>query len=403
MSKPSRVRVSGPLQPYAAGFRAELFRLGYRPNAASNQLQLMAHMSRWLERRQLDLNELTPGRMDEFLVDRRAEGYTLWLSTKATAPLLVFLRSLGVIPYPPPPLPDTAADELIEIFRSHLATERGLAEATVTSYASVARLFLFHRCAIGGVDLGGLTGGEVTGFVLAESADRSVGSAQYVACGLRAFLRFAYVTGRTDTQLDAAVPKIASWRLSGVPRSISDAEVEALLASCDRRTTFGRRDFAALTLVVRLGLRAGEVAALELGDIDWRSGEIVIRGKANRVERLPLPADVGEGLAAWIRRGRPRCDTRAVFTRVRAPHQRLSVGGVGALVKAAALRAGLSGVNAHRLRHTAATGMLAGGADLTEIGQVLRHTSVLTTAIYAKVDDLSLRPLALPWPIGAGS
>jgi site-specific recombinase XerD len=206
------------------------------------------------------------------------------------------------------------------------------------------------------------------------------------------------VTGRTATKLDAAVPKIASWRLSGVPRSISHAEVEALLASCDRRTTFGRRDFAALVLMVRLGLRVGEVADLALDDVDWRSGEIIIRGKGNRVERLPLPVDVGEALAGWIRRGRPCCDSRAVFTRVRAPHRQLSVAGVGAIAKSAALRAGLSGVNAHRLRHTAATGMLAAGADLTEIGQVLRHTSMLTTAIYAKVDDAALRPLAFPWP-----
>ena len=398
MGKPSRVGVSGPLQAHAAGFRDELKRLGYRPNAAASQLQLMAHMSRWLEHRQLDPNELTPERVDEFLVDRRAEGYSLWISRKATEPMLVFLRGLGVVPDPSPWLPDTAADELIEIFKSYLITERGLATATVSSYVSVARLFLFGRSPIGGVDLVGLTAGEVTGFVLAETSDRSVGSAQFVACGLRAFLRFAYVTGRTATKLDAAVPKIASWRLAGVPRSISHAEVEALLASCDRRTRFGRRDYAALVLMVRLGLRVGEVADLGLDDVDWRAGEIIIGGKGNRVERLPLPVDVGEALAGWIRRGRPCCDSRAVFTRVRAPHRQLSVAGVGAIAKSAALRAGLSGVNAHRLRHTAATGMLAAGADLTEIGQVLRHTSMVTTAIYAKVDDAALRPLALRWP-----
>ncbi len=403
MSIPTGVRIYGPLQPFVAGFRAELTRLGYRRHPVSNQLQLMAHVSRWLERRGFDLNELTPQRVEEFLADRRAEGYTLWLSPKATEPMLVFLRGLGVVPDPPPLLPDTAADELIEIFRAYLVAERGLAAATVSSYVSVARLFLFDRCAIGDVELAALNAGEVTGFVLAETANRSVGSAQFVACGLRAFLRFAYVTGRTDIQLDAAVPKIASWRLSGVPRSISHAEVKALLGSCDRRSSFGRRDYAALVLMVRLGLRAGEVAGLELDDIDWRAGEIVVGGKANRVERLPLPGDVGEAVAVWIRRGRPRCVSPAVFTRVRAPHQALSVGGVSAIVKSAALRAGLSGVNAHRLRHTAATEMLAAGADLVEIGQVLRHTSVLTTAIYAKVDDLTLRPLALWWPTGSRS
>jgi integrase len=155
--------------------------------------------------------------------------------------------------------------------------------------------------------------------------------------------------------------------------------------------------------MIRLGLRAGEVAALNLDDIDWRAGDIVVRGKARRVERLPLPVDVGEAVAAWIRRGRPLCDSRRVFTRLRAPHQQLSVGGIGAIVKAASSRAGLSGVNAHRLRHTAATQMLNGGADLVEIGQVLRHTSTLTTSIYAKVDDNRLRPLARAWPMRARS
>jgi integrase/recombinase XerD len=178
--------------------------------------------------------------------------------------------------------------------------------------------------------------------------------------------------------------------------------VARLLASCDRRSTFGRRDYAVLTLLSRLGLRAGEVAALELGDIDWRAGEIVVRGKGRRAERLPLPADVGEALAWWLRRGRPRCQYATVFTRVWAPHRPLSSGGVSAIVRAACGRAGLPELNAHRLRHTAATQMLRAGASLGEVGQVLRHTSVLTTAIYAKVDRDRLRTLALPWP-GAAS
>jgi hypothetical protein len=207
MSDPSRVRVSGPLEPYAAGFRDELKRLGYRRNAAGNQLQLMAHVSRWLEHRRFDPIELTPARVDEFLVDRRAEGYRLWLSTKATKPMLDFLRGVGVVRYPSLSLPDTAADELIEIFRSYLIRERGLAEATVTSYVHVARLFLSDRSAIGAADLGSLTGREVTGFVLAETANRSVGSAQYVACGLRAFLRFAYVTGRNRREVGCCRPE----------------------------------------------------------------------------------------------------------------------------------------------------------------------------------------------------
>lgn len=171
-----------------------------------------------------------------------------------------------------------------------------------------------------------------------------------------------------------------------------------MLGSCDRRSTFGRRDFAVLTVLVRLGVRAGEVAALELADIDWRAGEITIRGKARREERLPLPVDVGDALVGWLRRGRPGCECSNVFTRVRAPHRGLTSGGVSAIVRAACTRAGLPEVNAHRLRHTAATEMLRAGAGLGEVGQVLRHASVLTTAVYAKVDRDRLRTLALPWP-----
>jgi integrase len=178
--------------------------------------------------------------------------------------------------------------------------------------------------------------------------------------------------------------------------------VARLLASCDRRTTFGRRDYAVLILLARLGLRAGEVAALDLGDIDWRAGELVVRGKGRRRERLPLPVDVGEAVVGWLRRGRPRCDCTTVITRVRAPHRGLSTAGVSAIVSAACRRAGLPELNAHRLRHTAAIEMLRAGAALSEVGQVLRHASVLTTAIYAKVDRDRLRTLALPWP-GAAS
>jgi integrase/recombinase XerD len=221
-------------------------------------------------------------------------------------------------------------------------------------------------------------------------------------CGLRSLLRYLYVAGDTRVPLEAAVPKVAGWRLTGLPITFGRAEVSRLLASCDRRTTFGRRDYAVLTLLSRLGLRAGEVAALSVDDFDWRAGELVVRGKGRGEERLPLPADVGEAVAGWLRRGRPRCEFATVFTRVRAPHRPLTGAAVSAIVRAACARSGLPELNAHRLRHSAATEMLRAGASLREVGQVLRHASVVTTAIYAKVDRDRLRSLALPWP-GAAS
>ena len=402
MARPSRVRVTGPLAPHAAGFRGELERLGYRPNAASSQLQLMAHASRWLDSQGLGVQDLTPERVEEFLAHRRAEGYTLWLSVKATMPLLGYLRGRGVAPMPIPAGPATEAEALGEHYRSYLVQERGLAAGTIAGYLHVARLFFAARAVDGELRLDRLTATEVSGFVLAECALRSVGSAKYVVCGLRSLLRYLYVAGHIDAQLDVAVPAAAGWRLTGVPVIVGRAEVARLLASCDRRTTFGRRDYAVLVLLSRLGLRAGEVAALELANLDWRAAELIVRGKGGRSERLPLPADVGEALAGWLRRGRPRCDATTVFTRVRAPHQNLTSGGVTNIVRAACARAGLPPMYAHRLRHAAATEMLRAGASLSEVGQVLRHASVLSTAIYAKVDHARLRSLALPWP-GAAS
>ncbi|MDQ4068724.1 MAG: site-specific integrase [Actinomycetota bacterium] len=336
--------------------------------------------------------------MEEFLSHRRAEGYTLWLSTKAMVPMLGYLRDRGVVSAPPPAVPATEAEQLQDHYRAYLVQERGLAAGTVAGYLDVARLFLAARAVDGHLHLDRLSAAEVIEFVLAECTSRSVGSAKHIVCGLRALLRYLYVAGRTQVQLAAAVPKVASWRLATVPVAFGRAEVARLLASCDRRTTFGRRDYAVLSLLARLGLRAGEVATLELADIDWRAGELVVRGKGRREERLPLPVDVGEAVAGWLRRGRPRCEYATVFTRVRAPHRPLSSGGVSAIVRAACARAGLPELNAHRLRHTAATEMLRAGASLAEVGQVLRHASALSTAIYAKVDHDRLRGLALPWP-----
>lgn len=398
MGRPSQVRVMGPLAPHADGFRRELARVGYRPNAASNQLQLMAHASRWLDSQGLDVEELTPARVEEFLAHRRAEGYRLWLSAKAMVPLVEFLSGLGVVATPALVGVATEAEQLQEDYRAYLVQERGLAASTITGYLHVARLFCAARAVDGRLRLGRLTAAEVTEFVLAECAPRSVGSAKYVVCGLRSLLRYLHVAGRIETALDAAVPAAAGWRLAAVPVTVGRAEVVRLLASCDRRTMFGRRDYAVLILLARLGLRAGEVAALELGDVDWRAGEIVIAGKGRREERLPLPTDVGQALAGWLRRGRPRCAATTVFTRIRAPHRGLTSGGVTSVVRAACVRAGLPPLHAHRLRHAAATEMLRAGASLPEVGQVLRHASMVTTAIYAKVDHDRLRPLALPWP-----
>jgi site-specific recombinase XerD len=401
MGDPLRVRVAGPLQEYAPGFAAELARLGYTAGSASVQMLTVAHLSRWLAAEGLDAAGLTPAVAERFLADRRAAGYTRHLSPRALAPLLGLLRRLGAVPVPPLAGPGTAAEVLLGRYRAYLAGERGLAAGTISHYVAGARLFL-DRAA--GADLGGLpdlAAAGVSGFVAAECRGRGTGSAKMLVTALRSLLRFLFADGLLAADLAGAVPAVAGWRAAGLPRALPAGHVAALLACCDRETPAGRRDFAVLMLLARLGLRACEVAALGLDDIGWRAGEIVIRGKGRRDERMPLPADVGEALAGYLRGGRPAgAGSRAVFVRALAPAGPLSAGAVKAVVRRACRRAGLAEAGAHRLRHTAAVQMLRAGSPLAEIGQVLRHRSAATTAIYAKVDHAALAALALPWPGG---
>jgi integrase len=313
--------------------------------------------------------------------------------------LLGYLRELGVASLAVPAAPSTPTEVLIARYSLYLLQRRGVARSTVRNYVGVARVFLADRDRVrGGLALSELDGQAVSEFVLRESRRSSVGSAKCMVTRLRALLRFLHVDGEVEQDLAGAVPSVASWRLVSLVKALDDRSVQRLLARCDRRTRVGRRDFAILTLLSRLGLRAGELAALQLQDVDWRAGEVLIRGKGNRQERLPLPADVGEALAGWLERGRPRCDSVFVFTRLRAPLGGLSAGAVSQIVRRACGRAGLPMVGAHRLRHTAATEMLRAGGSLTEVGQVLRHRGRDVTSIYAKVDRRALAAVVQPWP-----
>jgi integrase len=255
--------------------------------------------------------------------------------------------------------------------------------------------------AIGDCGAGDLTPAVVTGFVRRECGRRGVASAKATVRGLRSLPRFLYLDGQITEPLAGAVPSAASWQLAGLPQTVSPADLARLMEGCDRRSAAGRRDYAVLVLLARLGLRAGEVAGLDLGDFNWRQGEITVRGKGSRRDILPLPADVGEAVAGWLREGRPRGTAcTAAFVGLRPPRGRLASTSVSYIVRRACVRAGVSAVGAHRLRHTMAAQVLRAGGTLAEIGQVLRHALPGTTAIYAKVDVLALSPLARPWPGG---
>ncbi|HEY6422695.1 MAG TPA: site-specific integrase [Pseudonocardiaceae bacterium] len=402
MNDPTRVRVTGPLGPYASGFCAELARQGYARSSAVNQMKLVAHLGRWMNAEGLSTAELTLEQVERFVMARRAARYKYhFLSAQGLEPLLGYLRGLAVVPEPPRHVAESPIDELLDDYRDYLVGERSLAVRTVRYYERFARLFLSEVSSSGELEMGEVTTADVSRFVLEQCSRRSVGSAKTLIMALRSLLRFLHVEGLTATPLVGAVPAVAPWRNRPLPQGLTPVAVDRLLRSCDRRTATGRRDYAILVVLVRLGLRAGEVAALELDDIDWRRGEIVVRGKADHHEQLPLPVDVGEALAGYLSRGRRRCADRHLFVRVKAPIGAMSGDGVSNVVRAACRRAELPVIGAHRLRRTGACEMLRRGGSLAEIGQVLRQRSAFVTSVYAKVDRASLEEVARPWPGGA--
>jgi site-specific recombinase XerD len=399
-TKPSWPHVTGPLAEYADGFRAELARLGYTPLTAACQLRLIAHLSRWMTAGRLSARDLDMEAAEQYFATRRSTGYANERTVEALGPLLGYLRALGAAPLPPAE-PVTETGQLLDQFGAYLASERGLAPRTVALNVRLARPFLQQRALErdGRLDLDQLTAAEVRAFVL-DRARKQPRSAKRIVTALRSLLRFLHVDGVITVPLAGAVPSPAGYSLAGLPRALESGQVQAMLASCDPATSTGRRDRAVLLLLSRMGLRAGEVAGLGLDDIDWRRGEITVRGKGRRRDRLPVPADVGTAIVAYLRDGRPAgALDRTVFIAAQAPREALSYTGITTIVAEAAARAGIPGpVHAHRLRHSAATAMLRGGGSLTEIGQALRHARPATTAIYAKVDTGALRPLGRPWP-----
>lgn len=390
------------LGAYSAGFAAALAERGYRPRSVAVQLRLLADLSRWMAEEGLAPVALTAHQASWFLAARRERHVDL-TGARALGPLLGYLRGLGVVPGASGAA-DTPVERLLVDYRRYLVRERGLMASSVDGHERVARLFLASCGEPLEESLRELAAGEVTGFVVAHcrSGRLGAGAGKNLTGGLRSLLRFLHVAGLVRAGLEQAVPSVAGWRLSSLPRALEPDQVARLLSSCDRSTPLGRRDFAIVTLLSRLGLRACEVARLSLDDIDWGAGELTIRGKGSTFEQLPLPHDVGEALVWFLRDGRPASASREVFLSARAPLGPLSSAAVTAVVRYACDRAGVERVGAHRLRHTVATELLRAGTPLAQIAPILRHASVSTTAIYAKIDREALRALARPWPLTAG-
>lgn len=394
--RPRRVHVNGPLAPYAASFEKTLVEQGYK--ASHCQLHLMAQLSRWLERHGLAGAQLTPDLAHAFIAERRQNAPSHHISVRRLEPLATHLVNLGVLPSWGAAPKSSPVEELLASYSRYLLEERGFPQANLRHYLGVARLFLASLPGDGRPHLEELSVAQVSAFVLAQSRRSKPGPAKSMTTRLRALLRYLYVEGLVPEALAGAVPSVAHWHLASLPKALEPGHVARLLASCDRRRGMGRRDFAIITVLWRLGLRAGEVAGLVLDDIDWVTGEVVVKGKGRREDKLPLPVDVGEAVVAWLQRGRPRSGCREVFVRVRAPMGPLSAGSVSAVVRHACERAGIPVCGAHKLRHTAASELLRAGGSLAEVGQVLRHQLSATTSVYAKVDRRALASVVRPWP-----
>jgi len=403
---------SGLLGPHLDVFVTTAIDLGYARTSLRSWFVVLRDLQGWLERHALGVADLEESLLERFLDDRKRrrerQGTARYsvVGARTVYFLLQHLRRQDVVAAATPALDVSPLSSLYNRYETYLCRVRGLSPVTPRGYWCVLRRFLVECFGVGPIRVGELTADDVSSFLLAHARSSTPGQAKYIVTALRSFFRFLFQEGETDTDLAAAVPTIRSWRLSGVPKYIEPEDVQRVIDGCDQARRAGSRDRALLLLLARLGLRAGEVIALELDDINWREGVLSIRGKGGFHDRLPLPSDVGKALATYLRRDRPHCDARRVFVCAKAPHRSFAnPSTVSTIVRRALARVGLDPPlkGAHLLRHSLATGMLRGGASMAEIGQILRHRSPSTTEIYAKVDIDGLRSIARLWPVPGGA
>ena len=398
----------GPVRSHLRSFIASLIDQQYTASVIYIKVRHAVAFDRWLAKHRVVLADLGEVHIERYQRRRRRRHQCICPETRRrerheVTHLLQFLRGHGVCPVARVKV--TAADDLAARYAQHLQDHQGLATATIERYRTVARRFLHQRFGGGSVDLSTLCAGDVIAFVQRQTQRLQPPALKCVANALRSFLRYAQYRGEVATALAAAVPMVATWSTTpAIPKAISSEHAQCAIDSCDLSTGVGLRDRAVLLLLARLGLRAHEIIALQLEDCDWDSGHLRVRSKGGRGQVLPMPADVGAAIAAYLKDGRPTSKDRHLFLRSTAPIRGLMHGSdaVGTIVRYALQRAQVDAPHrgSHQFRHALAVRMLQGGASLSEIGEVLRHQSPQTTSIYARVDITALRSVALPWPGG---
>jgi integrase/recombinase XerD len=390
-----RVRVDGPLAPFAGAFWEVLSGKGYSRRPAGELLRLAGQLSRWMASRGLGAGDVTATLVGEFARDRRTAGCRKWVTSRSLLPLLGCLPASARCE-----AADAGAGGLLVRYRGWLVTERGLAASSAAQYVRLAGAFV-SWLPDGEQGVAALTGAQVTAYVLQRCPQCSGAQAKQIVTALRSLLRFLHADGHVAVSLAGVVPGAARWRAARLPVPVRRGQITALLDACDRGTGLGARDYAVILTMVRLGLRAGEVASLRITDVNWRDGLLTVHGKGNREDVLPLPADVGDAMAGYLMTARPgRPASPYLFTCTVAPHGPLSTGSVGGITIRACRRAGIPVFGPHQLRHALACEVLAHGAALEEVAQLLRHSDLTTTALYARADLPRLAELARPCPQG---
>ena len=385
-------------------YAAHLVEVGLARHGAWRSLNVVGNLLAWMASHRTRLSKLDERMVDRYLRHQGAK-QTIQLDDRpALKRWLLTLRSAGTIAPAAVPM-DTPQEQIFAEFGAYLRSERGLSAKTIAHHLPAIRRFLFEVCPAGASDLGKIKQDEVIRYVECHAQDWSPKSAKLMCWSLRAFLRYLHHTGLNPHALAGCVPSIRQWKLVSLPTYLSAAHVQKVLDCCDRASAVGRRDFAILMMLSKLGLRAEEVATLTLDDIDWRAGEMLVHAKGRQRARMPIAPDVGAAVVAYLRDGRPKSSCRRLFLRSFAPHIGFaSASAITMIARTALERAGIRGYahqGAHIFRHSLATELLRSGATLSEIGQLLRHKSHDTTRIYAKVDVEALRTLSLPWPGGA--
>jgi len=394
----------GPLAAHLASFANSLSAQGYSAQSLKQQVRIAACFSRWLKQIGVGAQSICPDHAIRYLRYRARHVRPYFGDRAALGHLIDFMRRENVIPAGKISVHRvTPAGRCVHEYEEYLRDVRALARATIINYTPFVSTFLDDCFGDGKVTLSRLCAGDVVRFVQRQAPRLHLKRAKLMTTALRSFLRYVRYRGDITLDLAAAVPAVANWSMPSIPRAISADQTRQLLAGIDRRTAVGCRDYAILLLLARLGLRSGEVAFLELDDIDWSAGQLSVRGKGGQRNELPLPADTGKAIAAYLRHGRPHSSSRRVFLRAKAPITGFGGAcGVGSIVRHSLQRAGIDAptTGAHQFRHGLATQMLNHGASLSEIGELLGHRHPQTTTIYAKVDIKALRTIALPWPGG---